>query len=205
MRLLLAALALLSSPAMAWDTPSPTSTSQAKANQHQNQAQGQAQRQNQTANGGQGGQGGNATGGRSSANGGGATVTAGNNGNTGPTLYVPDGSGRADCGGGVGLGAAAGASASGGGTLWEFGDCKRMREAAMLRAISAETGDPRFEQAALNELCQIDRVKQAMGGSCLQLAERQSVIEFDAHKWDYCWTRNAGDKNQHYECTRKRP
>lgn len=64
-----------------------------------------------------------------------------------------------------------GSAAAGlGGTLWEFGDCKRMREVDALRKMAIENKDSPagklIEQAALNELCQIDRIKDAFGGKC---------------------------------------
>jgi hypothetical protein len=139
--------------------------------------------------GGRGGQGG--TGGR-----GGSVGNAGNgngNLNVAPSIGVPSGYGNAPCGGGVSLGGVGmGGGGSGGGSLWEFGDCKRLRESAALRELG-------YPDAALAELCQIDRVRDAFGGTCpsggTSIQKTSSV-----YPYDYCATRNAGDKNQHLEC-----
>lgn len=108
-------------------------------------------------------------------------------------ITTPDGYGNAPCGGGIGLGGGGGfGGGSGGGTLWEFSDCKRMRESSALRALG-------YPDAALAELCQIDRVKEAFGGTC-PTHEVQRVTTTDAGPYDYCFTRDAGDRNQHKEC-----
>lgn len=112
----------------------------------------------------------------------------------GPSVFVPDGSGQAPCGGGIGLGAGALSSGgAGGGTLWEFGDCKRMRESAALRSLAVETGDARLQQAALNELCQIDRIREAFGGHCPVIGERTPTVEPARAQYRYpAWCRTSG-------------
>jgi hypothetical protein len=79
-----------------------------------------------------------------------------------------------------------------------------MRESHALRSIAAEVSNPQvraqLEQGALNELCQIDRVKDAFGGRCPTLAMLD--LDTQAGKFDYCFTRDAGDLNQHRECDR---
>ncbi len=139
-----------------------------------------------------------ATGGSARASGGSVNIgSVGggvSNGGYMPSITVPDGYGNAPCGGGVGLGGVGGfGGGSGGGTLWEFGDCKRMRESAALRALG-------YPDAALAELCQIDRVREAFGGKC---PSSEVVATVDAGPNDYCFTRNAGDVNQHKECDGK--
>jgi hypothetical protein len=209
--LLVAALVLSASSAFAGmyhDAPSggssPAAASSATAAQKQAQGQAQHQGQSQTARGGNA-TGGNATGGR----GGSSNVsinnapTSGSGGggdsyNGGVALTVPGGYGNAPCGGGVGMGGLGlGGGGSGGGTLWEFGDCKRMRESSALLQLG-------YPDAALAELCQIDRVREAFGGKCPEPKKAHLVLDTDAAKWDYCFTRNAGDRNQHRECDRLR-
>ena len=141
-----------------------------------------------------------ATGGQANASvtnnvGGGGSGGGGGGGGLGIT--VPEGLGMANCGGGIGLGGLGlGGGGSGGGTLFEFGDCKRMREISVLLALG-------YRQAAVNELCQIDRVKDAFGGTC-PTEPQPTAIEAN-RRWgpDYCLTRNAGDANQHLECDQK--
>lgn len=203
MKLALSLVAILAatSPAMAWDNknnghnnqivdggPGAQANSRSSANAHANS------QSRSTSTGG------NATGGNANASGGSVSVGSigGGNGSGsgggGIALTVPDGIGNAPCGGGIGLGGLGlGGGGSGGGTLWEFADCKRMREASALLHMG-------FRQAAINELCQIDRVKDAFGGDC-------PVIDAPAghtrsYSWDWCGTRNAGDWNQHLECDR---
>lgn len=172
------------------------------------------------ADGGAGGNGGNG------GAGGAATATAGGSANArsgnisigslgggsdrdggGNTLYVPDGAGQAPCGGGLGLGIFGSASAgSGGGTLFEFGDCKRIREFAAIRAVANNTPGlsdadrARLNQGALAELCQIGRVLDAFGGACPTLYQTRLTVETSKYPFDYCETRHAGDVNQHLEC-----
>lgn len=206
---------LAAGPCFGWQT-----TNSAASNQHQGQHQGQ--HQFQQATGGAGGAGGSAAGGSGgsvgnvsggTATGGSVSVSglgsSGGGVGNGPALYVPDGLGQAPCGGGIGLGAFGGVSGgSGGGTLWEFRDCKIMREAGLLRTIAHNTpGLPkhdvhRIDQAALNEVCQIGRVLEAFGGKCPTLYQGSTEVDIDADKNDYCFTRNAGDRNQHRECDR---
>lgn len=126
--------------------------------------------------GGRGGRGGNATGGKSS-------VSIGNVGNGGGGvgssigLTVPGGYGSAPCGGGVGLGGLGlSGGGSGGGTLWEFGDCKRMRESSALLQLG-------FPDAALAELCQIDRVREAFGGKCPGAPVAVERAHYDYPNW----------------------
>jgi hypothetical protein len=153
-----------------------------------------------------------ATGGRARATGGNARASGGKGGSSnvsvnnsvgrsggsdsgGIALTVPGGYGNAPCGGGIGLGGLGlSGGGSGGGTLWEFGDCKRMRESSALLQLG-------YPDAALAELCQIDRVRDAFGGKCPTPA---TVTDVYADTQDYCFTRNAGDVNQHRECDRKR-
>ena len=186
-----ATLALLTTQAMAWSTspvaPSPNQTQNQGQHQHQGQHQGQSQ--NADATGGAGG----SVGGVSVSNGSGAIG--------GLSITVPDGAGNAPCGGGIGLGGLGlGGGGSGGGTLWEFGDCKRVRESAILRAMARETGDRRLEQGALNELCQIDRIKEAFGGDCPSLTSVEAVDLPKKYKFDYCYTASPGELIQHREC-----
>lgn len=151
-----------------------------------------------------------ATGGRATATGGNVTnnVTGGGMGGYGfggPTITVPDIATAAPCGGGLSLGGVGlGGGGSGGGNLWEFADCKRIREANMLRAIARETNNPVIEQGALNELCQIDRVKRAFGGSCPQVERPHKVVLKRMGDWpDWCYTASAGERMQHFECARR--
>lgn len=136
---------------------------------------------------------------RSTATGGsvgGVNINAGNGGSGGGGVYVtvPDGRGEAPCGGGISLGGVGlGGGGSGGGSLWEFADCKRMREADFLYKMG-------FQQAAVNEMCQIDRVKQAFGGQCPIIPTVPMSYGVITDPPDYCLTRNAGDRNQHKEC-----
>lgn len=139
--------------------------------------------------------GGNATGGHAQGGTSNVSVSGGggySGGGGGVFLSIPDGHGEAPCGGGIGLGGG-GSNAGGGvgGTLWEFADCKRMRESAALERLG-------YHDAATAELCQIDRVRQAMGGEC-----PTSVASHIVRPADYCMTRNAGDANQHLECDSK--
>lgn len=129
----------------------------AAASQRQGQTQGQtATGGNARATGGRGGSSNvNVTNTVRSGNGGGS-----NNGGNAIGLTVPGGYGNAPCGGGIGLGGLGlSGGGSGGGTLWEFGDCKRMRESSALLQLG-------YPDAALAELCQIDRVREAFGGRC---------------------------------------
>lgn len=139
--------------------------------------------------------GGNATGGSSSV----INQVSGGGGSAGGGLglSVPEGFGMANCGGGVGLGGLGlSGGGSAGGSLFEFGDCKRMREASFLLGMG-------YRQAAINELCQIGRVLEAFGGTCPTI-EAATVVQPEAdttvYNGDYCMTRNAGDKDQHREC-----
>lgn len=155
------------------------------------------------AQGGAGGAGGsararggsaNATGGTVNINGGGFGDGSGGRGNTGGVfITVPDGMGQAPCGGGIGIGGLGlGGGGSGGGTLWEFGDCKTVREAAALKSL----GRP---DLALRELCQqISRVREAMGGTCDAPAAPAPGPE--VYRYDYCLTASAGELRQHKEC-----
>lgn len=112
-------------------------------------------------------------------------------------VTTPEGFGNAPCGGGIGLGGLGlSGGGSGGGTLWEFGDCKRMRESSALRSLG-------YPDAALAELCQIDRVREAFGGKC-PTHDVATVTDVNGDKPDYCFTRNPGDVNQHRECDRTR-
>lgn len=193
-------LAALSAPALAWTARTGGSGPQA-IGQDGGSASAQGQRQSQSS---QSNSAASATGGsaRSSAQGGGGgnssvtnSVSGGAGYNGGVGLTVPGGYGNAPCGGGLGLGGLGlSGGGSGGGTLWEFSDCKRMRESAALRDLG-------YPGAALAELCQIDRVRDAFGGHC---PSAHLVLDTDAGANDYCFTRNAGDKNQHLECDRIR-
>lgn len=195
---------LCASPAMAWTNinkgPGPKSISDGSGSaqaqqQGQKQAQGQAQRQSATAgaaasaaaaggSGGQGGSGGTV-----------GNITAGGSGGGGLALAVPDGLGMAPCGGGISLGGLGlGGGGSGGGSLWEFADCKRIREAHLLQAWG-------FHQAAVNELCQIDRVLQAFNGKCPTLDQPRLTLKTDDGRPDWCGTVSAGDPGQHPECS----
>lgn len=164
---------------------------QSNQRQGQSQAQAQSQGQRQSAHA-------NATGGSSNVN---VSNNSGGGGGYGGGVFlsIPDGRGEAPCGGGVGLGGG-GSSAGGGvgGTLWEFGDCKRLRESKMLH-------DWGYPDAALAEMCQIDRVKEAFEKVGRQCPSPAAVAEPVTTKYpfDYCGTRNAGDKNQHLECVKK--
>lgn len=195
-----AALALCAHGACAW-TGTNTGSGQLVE-------QGAAQQQRQTATGGAASS--VATGGsarsssKSTANGGrGGNVSIGSvsSGSSGggvsstPVVTVPDGYGNAPCGGGIGIGGAGlGGGGSGGGTLWEFTDCKRMRESAALRSL----GQP---LAALRELCQIDRVREAMGGACPEAAPVSApAAPPERYRFDYCYTASAGELRQHREC-----
>jgi len=177
---------LCATTAMAWDN-----TQTGRQNQIVDSPNSQAQQQ--TARGGNARSTSSSTGG-SGGNVSGISVSNGQSGN-GVFLSIPDGRGEAPCGGGIGLGGG-GSNAGGGvgGTLWEFRDCKIMREANTLDRMG-------YHQAAINELCQIDRIREAFGGSC---PHPETVIDVDAGKRDYCFTRNAGDLNQHRECDRLR-
>ena len=200
-----AVLALLTAPALAWDTPpapvaNAASHSSARAAAHATATSRSQSRSNSSSISA----GGSATGGTANATGGSVLVTGSNGGGSGGVgplgNFVPDGTGQAPCGGGLGAGGAGLSLGAGiGGTIFEFGDCKRLREVTALRAIAHETRDPRVEQAALNELCQIDRVKEAFGGHC-PIVGTTIVTDVNADKNDYCFTRNAGDLDQHREC-----
>lgn len=162
----------------------------AQANQRQNQHQMQHQNQHQT----QRATGGNVTnnitegGGYGSGSGGGNTV---NNG--GGFLTVPNLAGQASCSGSVTLGFLGTQAGGSGGGMWEFHDCKAVREADTLFAMGYKT-------QAVALLCQqIDRVKEAFGGSCPG-SQSETTQAITANVPDYCFTRNAGDKNQHREC-----
>lgn len=206
----LLAATMLTTSAYAWTAqtngPGPQAIGQdggsaTAQSQHQGQKQSQVSKGGKGGAGGAGGQGGNATGGK--ARGGTSNVSVNNSASSGGGgssgggvfLSIPDGRGEAPCGGGIGLGGG-GSSAGGGvgGTLWEFGDCKRMRESAALERLG-------YTDAAVAELCQIDRVREAFGGTC---PSPRLALDTDAGKWDYCFTRNAGDLNQHRECDRLR-
>lgn len=137
--------------------------------------------------------GGSVTGGNvtvSNSNGGG-TGGGGRGGGDNYLVTTPDGRGMAPCGGGLGLGAVL---ASFGGTLWEFQDCKIIREAAMLKSWG-------YHDAAIAELCQIGRVKDAFGGTCPSVGQPAAPpITRTGYRYDYCYTRSPGDKDQHKEC-----
>lgn len=171
----------------AWDTPPPAPQSSAAATAKASALASasvrvhQAQQQAAT----------------SVSQGGAASVSySGGSAGGGVYLSIPDGHGEAPCGGGIGLGGG-GSNAGGGvgGTLWEFSDCKRMRESAALDRMG-------FRDAAVAELCQIDRVREAFGGKCPG-KPAHLVSDVDVGKPDYCFTRNVGDINQHRECDRE--
>jgi hypothetical protein len=153
---------------------------------------------NSNAIGGTGGTGGTAraTGGNGyggAGYGGSTSVTVqgggGNNAGTGPAIFLPSLAGNASCGGSISLGGIGSSAGASGGGMWEFHDCKVAREAAELHAL----GRP---DLALRLMCQqIDRVKEAMGGSC-----DAPVPQTVASKPDYCWTASAGEMRQHKEC-----
>jgi hypothetical protein len=201
-------------PALAWDN---TNTGRgpnqivdggpgAQATAASRATAGASARSTSRGGNGYGGAGGSATGGaggtgvgtvniNGSGYGGGSGGGGGgrNNGGGGIFLTVPDGTGQASCGGGLGIGGLTpGAGGSGGGTLWEFKDCKVIREANELRAI----GRP---DLAMREMCQqIDRVREAMGGSCD--APVAPTPESEKYRYDYCFTASAGERMQHKEC-----
>jgi hypothetical protein len=113
----------------------------------------------------------------------------GNNAGTGPAIFLPSLAGNASCGGSISLGGIGPAAGASGGGMWEFFQCKAVREANMLQQL----GRP---DLALALMCQqIDRVKEAMGGSC-----DAPVPQTVASKPDYCWTASAGEVKQHREC-----
>lgn len=206
---LAAALALLLAPAAyAWDGTNTGSGQLVEQGAAAQSRAASAARASSTA-------GATATGGRATATGGRSTATGGRGGSVNigsvgagggsgggsgggvaSVVTVPEGYGNAPCGGGIGLGGAGGfGGGSGGGTLWEFGDCKRLRESAALRSLG-------YPDAALAELCQIDRVREAFGGKCPNAAE--PIASRNIYPNDWCGTRNAGDKNQHLECDKVR-
>lgn len=157
----LIAATMLTGPAMAWDYvqngPGQQIGDNASGVQNNtSQRQGQAQGQRQTATGGNA----RATGGKSNVSVTNSVRSGGGGVGGGIGLTVPGGYGNAPCGGGIGLGGLGlSGGGSGGGTLWEFADCKRMRESSALLQLG-------FPDAALAELCQIDRVRDAFGGRC---------------------------------------
>ena len=141
--------------------------------------------------------GGNATGGNASAVGGQASGFGyGGNGGTvngGLALGVPLGTGNASCAAGISVaGLSLGGGGSAGGGLWELHDCKRARQAELLFRWG-------YRDQAVALLCQIDDVREAFGGECPRATP---VTIVSADPFDYCRTRNAGDKNQHRECDR---
>ena len=143
--------------------------------------------------GGAGGRGGSASARGGSSYSGGSSTTVQGSGNTsgGLGITTPEGFGVASCGGGIGLsGLGLGGGGSGGGTLWEFQECKIIREANALHMLGQDA-------AAVAELCEIDRVRKAFGGTCP--SQQTTSIDVDDRP-DFCFTRNAGDKNQHREC-----
>lgn len=193
--------ALIAGPAMAWDTPppAPAPTTTNMGGNGGNASQHQRQGQQQTARGGSARS--SSTGGTSSASNNGSNVSVvsggGNSGGgQGVYLSIPDGHGEAPCGGGIGLGGG-GSSAGGGfgGTLWEFGECKIMRESAALDRMG-------YRDEAVAELCQIDRVRKAFGGKCPAKPEAHLALDTTTYPYDWCGTRNAGDASQHRECDR---
>lgn len=189
-RAVLAFSLLSSSAAYAWDTPPPaaaTATARQHQTQNQNQHQSQRQSQHQTANGGAGGGGG--AGGSGYASTGSVSVSGSGNTRGGLGITVPDLGIGSSCGGGISIGGiGASGGGSGGGALWEFGECKIIREADALNKLG-------YPDAAVAELCQIDRVKEAFGGKC----PSPEGIQIGYGR-DYCFTRDAGDTNQHKEC-----
>lgn len=95
----------------------------------------------------------------------GGSVNIGSAGNSSGGSFVgfnnPGGGGMASCGGGLGLGGIGlGGGGSAGGSIFEFRDCKVLREAAELANLGhADIGTI--------EICQqIDRVREAFGGTC---------------------------------------
>jgi hypothetical protein len=126
---------------------------------------------------------------RSSATGGNVSLGSGVGSNSvgvAPSITVPGGYGNASCGGGIGLGGIGlGGGGSGGGTLWEFHNCKVIREAAALQALGQAA-------TAVKLLCeQIDDVRHAMGGHCDQIYKAPP---------DWCFTASPGERLQHEEC-----
>ena len=164
----LVAATMLTAPAYAWDYNQYGSGQQIGDNasgvqNNTSQRQGQTQGQSQSSRSTSGASArSTATGGRGGS-GGSVIANVGNGGGSGGNaigLTVPGGYGNAPCGGGIGLGGLGlSGGGSGGGTLWEFGDCKRMRESSALLQLG-------YPDAALAELCQIDRVREAFGGRC---------------------------------------
>ena len=203
-----AAVLLMASPAMAW-----TNTNHGHNNQivdggpgAQANSSAKAKASSHSSS--------HATGGNANATGGAASVTnnvamgSGNgSGSVGsaPTIFVPEGAGQAPCGGGIGLGGVGlTGGGSGGGSLFEFGDCKRMREAKFLNDLGVQVGSRDLIQASLNEMCQIGRVLEAFGGKCPHIYAEKTVVVTRKYPFDYCETRDAGDVNQHLECDRVR-
>lgn len=115
----------------------------------------------------------------------------------GLSITVPDVGGNAPCGGGISIGGLSlGGGGSAGGGLWEFGDCKRIREAAALDHMG-------YRLEAVRELCQIDRVKDAFGGKCPALPPQPDPVNADTQtkNWpDWCYTYDAGKDTQHWQC-----
>ena len=160
--LLTTVLSLAALPAMAWD---------------KTQSQHQGQSQHQAAYGGAGGSatGGNATSTSAGGNAAAAGGTGGNGGNGGSGgsvsvsgvgnngggfgIALPSLFSGSSCSGSLSLGFVSVGGGGGGGGGWEFTECKIMREANALLQLG-------YRQAAVNELCQIDRVRQAFGGRC---------------------------------------
>jgi len=182
----IAGLALLcSSSAFAWDTPTPTQGGTASASQHQSAKGGSARASTGTvtASGGSGGGGGY------------SAVTsnvAGGSFRQAPDVILPSiGGGGMDCPT-VGFGAGGSGIGGGGGfgPSWISSDCNKRKVAAEL----AQVYGPAVARAYMER--EIPGVKEAVAA-----AGRNEHTEYP---FDWCFTRDAGNKHQREVCEGKR-
>lgn len=193
---ILAAL-LFATPAFAW-----TNTN----NGHNNQIVDGGPGAQANARGGAGGKA-TATGGRSSATGGTATGGSSNVSNNvvlgirsdgsgsynrAPDVNLPSiGGGGMDCptvgfgAGGSGLGGGGGIGPS-----WISSDCNKRRVASLLASLYGPAVARAYAEA------NIDGVKEAVAAA--------GVNEHVEYPYDWCWTRDAGNKHQREVCEGKR-
>lgn len=189
---IIAALALLSTPAFAW-----TNTN----NGHNNQIVDGGPGAQANAKGGHGGAGGSATGGN--ASGGSSTATGGNVAISGlpggisgraPDITVAPGfASGMDCPT-VGFGAGGSGLGGGGGfgPSWISSDCNKRKVAALLAELYSTEVARAYVEA------NIPGVREAVIAVTPPQPTRQTTIR--VYSYDWCRTRNAGDRNQHREC-----
>lgn len=209
-----AALALAASPALAnpiqvnhSGSPSQSQVygDGSSANSNLNNVTGGSSRSysrggNATASGGHGGKGGNAS---STQN---VNINGGYGGGGGYEAPAPDvvlpniAGGMNSCLGGIGFG---GAGKPGGGLFsytWEMHDCR-------MRGTGQMLWNAGYRAEALRVWCQIPEVRQAFRGTPQQCPQDGAVQQAstgrrEVYPFDYCATRNPGDRNQHLECDR---